>query len=144
MQGPRTNSFQVYRKSLKNFPTGAFRSVFSTHQSVKEIKKCHMKFQRSCIALRFRKAKGKKKTIPKQTANISKVRRKARTLQSLNMRGEKSTTRRTKLIDISKQHFGRLAVVRRIPNIPKVPNSQWLCRCKCGRETVVSSNSLRR
>ena len=52
--------------------------------------------------------------------------------------------RRTKLIDLTGQRFERLTVIRRMPNIPHVPNSQWLCRCKCKRETVVSSNSLRR
>ncbi len=60
------------------------------------------------------------------------------------MRAKKLTTRRTKLIDITGQRFDRLTVLRRMPNIPNVPNSQWLCRCKCKRETVVSSNSLRR
>jgi hypothetical protein len=49
-----------------------------------------------------------------------------------------------KLIDLTGQKFGRLSVLRRAPNLPNVSNSQWLCRCKCKRETVVSSNSLRR
>lgn len=41
------------------------------------------------------------------------------------------------LIDITGQRFGRLVVVE------YVKPSRWLCRCDCGRETIVRQPSLR-
>jgi hypothetical protein len=49
-----------------------------------------------------------------------------------------------RLIDLAGQQFGRLTVIRRAANIRGIQNSQWRCRCKCGRKTTVCSNSLRR
>ena len=46
-------------------------------------------------------------------------------------------------IDLTGRKFGRLTVIKRsYPN--KWGNAMWLCRCKCGREKIIVSNSLRR
>lgn len=39
------------------------------------------------------------------------------------------------------QKFGRLTVISRVDN-NKYSNTQWLCRCNCGKEKVISGNSL--
>ena len=44
-------------------------------------------------------------------------------------------------IDLTGNRFGRLLVLRRLENIPKVP--KWICLCDCGNETVVFGVSLR-
>lgn len=46
-----------------------------------------------------------------------------------------------KLIDLTGQRFGRLAVLERAPNIGK--QSAWLCRCDCGKEKIISGHHLR-
>ena len=48
-----------------------------------------------------------------------------------------------KLIDLTGQRFGRLTVVQRA-EIGKRGHALWLCKCACGKDTVVSSSSLRR
>ncbi len=48
-----------------------------------------------------------------------------------------------KLIDLTGQRFGRLTVVQRA-GTSKQGRALWLCRCTCGKETVVLSSSLRR
>ena len=48
-----------------------------------------------------------------------------------------------KLIDPTGQRFGRLTVVQRAET-GKRGHALWLCKCACGKETVVSSSSLRR
>ena len=49
----------------------------------------------------------------------------------------------SKLIDLTGQQFGRLTVVQRAET-GKRGHALWLCKCACGRETIVSSSSLRR
>ena len=46
------------------------------------------------------------------------------------------------LIDYTGQKFGRLFVVKRVDN-NKYQQVQWLCRCECGGEKVVTANALR-
>lgn len=48
----------------------------------------------------------------------------------------------SKLIDLFKQRFDRLIVIKRIlPN--KNGFARWQCRCDCGNQTVTTSNHLR-
>lgn len=47
-----------------------------------------------------------------------------------------------KLIDLTGQEFGRLAVVERVAN-NKRKEAMWLCRCECGNEVIVRGTSLR-
>jgi len=42
-----------------------------------------------------------------------------------------------KVIDLTGQQFGRLAVVKRVEN-NKHKQSQWLCQCECGNMTTVN------
>lgn len=52
-------------------------------------------------------------------------------------------SRRTRLIDLTGQRFGRLVVVRRDgADNQGVPT--WLCHCDCGRDVVVRGSHLRR
>ena len=44
-------------------------------------------------------------------------------------------------IDLTGQRFGRLTVIRRVENIGI--KTAWLCKCDCGNEITVISNSLR-
>jgi hypothetical protein len=46
------------------------------------------------------------------------------------------------LIDITGKRFSRLVVIERSPFQPN-GQAAWLCRCDCGNETVVISQSLR-
>lgn len=48
-----------------------------------------------------------------------------------------------KLIDLSGQKFGRLTVMERGKNTDR-GEATWRCKCKCGSETVVRSDCLRR
>ena len=45
-------------------------------------------------------------------------------------------------IDLSRKTFGRLTVIS-FAGIGKDRQAQWLCRCECGRETVVAGGHLR-
>lgn len=47
-----------------------------------------------------------------------------------------------KVIDLTGQRFGRLTVIERAGS-DKSGTPIWLCRCDCGAETKVRSNSLR-
>ena len=47
-----------------------------------------------------------------------------------------------KLVDMTGQRFGRLVVVEQAPLRPGAHSACWLCRCDCGRYTVVSRGSL--
>lgn len=47
----------------------------------------------------------------------------------------------TKKLDLTGQRFGRLTVVAPAENIGR--RTAWLCRCDCGRETVVKTGRLR-
>ena len=47
-----------------------------------------------------------------------------------------------KLIDLTGQRFGKLVVISRGENAYG-NRSQWLCRCDCGKETVVAAQNLR-
>ncbi len=46
------------------------------------------------------------------------------------------------LIDLTGQHFGALAVIRRAGL--RRNGATWLCRCSCGREIVCEGSNLRR
>ena len=46
-----------------------------------------------------------------------------------------------KKLDLTGQRFGRLTVVGPVENIGS--RTAWLCRCDCGRETVVKTHRLR-
>lgn len=39
--------------------------------------------------------------------------------------------------------FGRLLVLARAPNTPAYKTANWLCRCDCGKETIVNGQHLR-
>lgn len=45
-------------------------------------------------------------------------------------------------IDLSGQKFGKLTVVRQVTN-SKCGKIRWLCRCRCGKFSIVISNHLR-
>ena len=47
----------------------------------------------------------------------------------------------TKLIDLTGQRFGKLKVLSRAKNVKR--RTAWLCRCKCGTETVKIAKYLR-
>jgi len=47
-----------------------------------------------------------------------------------------------KMRNISKQRFGRLVAIKRVANNDKHNKTQWLCKCDCGKETVVITSSL--
>jgi hypothetical protein len=47
-------------------------------------------------------------------------------------------------IDLVGQRFGRLLVLERAPASGPSRNARWLCRCDCGGEKIILSNSLRR
>lgn len=53
--------------------------------------------------------------------------------------GEKSHSRRK--IDLTGQRYGKLMVIEPAENVGG--RTAWLCRCDCGRETVVRTNRLR-
>ncbi len=44
--------------------------------------------------------------------------------------------------DITGQRFGRLLVIKRSENVKS--RATWICRCDCGSETIVPTNSLNR
>jgi hypothetical protein len=46
-----------------------------------------------------------------------------------------------KFINLIRQKFGRLKVLKRVGN-NKYGSSRWLCLCNCGKETIVLGNSL--
>jgi len=46
------------------------------------------------------------------------------------------------MIDLAGKTFGYLTVVKRV-NKEKPKQVYWLCKCKCGNETVVQSGNLR-
>ena len=47
-----------------------------------------------------------------------------------------------KLIDLTGQRFGKLTVIAR-DGSDKNNKATWLCRCDCGKETVVRGSDLR-
>lgn len=47
-----------------------------------------------------------------------------------------------KFIDLTNQKFGRLIVIKRMEN-NKFNQVQWLCKCDCGNETIVTANTLK-
>lgn len=46
-----------------------------------------------------------------------------------------------KFIDLTEQRFGKLVVIKRVPN--KNKRTMWLCKCDCGNEVEVRSDQLR-
>ncbi|ETY73973.1 DUF1390 domain-containing protein [Lactiplantibacillus fabifermentans] len=49
----------------------------------------------------------------------------------------------TRAIDLTQQTFGRLTVLKKVACNPLNGNAQWLCQCRCGRQTVADSYALR-
>lgn len=51
----------------------------------------------------------------------------------------------SRLVDITGRRFGRLVVIEKAPRAAHYSyrNTRWRCRCDCGAETVVCSQSLR-
>ena len=49
----------------------------------------------------------------------------------------------SRIIDLTGQRFGRLTVVGKAPSTNGCTNARWICRCDCGKETIVRSTSLR-
>lgn len=47
------------------------------------------------------------------------------------------------LIDLTGQRFGKLVVIKRVPNV-KRNATRFLCRCDCGKEVVRLSSSLKK
>lgn len=47
----------------------------------------------------------------------------------------------SKLVDLTGQRFGRLTVIEQAESRNK--NSAWLCKCDCGKYTVVSAPNLK-
>lgn len=47
-----------------------------------------------------------------------------------------------RVVELTGQRFGRLVVLHRMPRRPD-GRARWLCRCVCGRESVVDGKSLR-
>lgn len=47
-----------------------------------------------------------------------------------------------KFIDLTGQKYGRLTVLERAENT-KSGRTQWLCKCDCGKQTVVKADNLR-
>jgi len=50
--------------------------------------------------------------------------------------------RNKRVVDLTGQRFGRLVVLHRAPRQPD-GRARWVCRCVCGRESVVDGKSLR-
>jgi len=48
-----------------------------------------------------------------------------------------------KLIDLTGQSFSHLTVIKLHPVRTKNKKAQWICKCDCGKITIVSSNHLR-
>ncbi len=48
-----------------------------------------------------------------------------------------------KFVDLSGQRFGKLTVLERAGTYSENGGVMWRCRCDCGKETTVISNSLR-
>ena len=46
------------------------------------------------------------------------------------------------MIDITNHRFGRLVAIKYVDTVST--NARWLCRCDCGKERVIYTNSLRR
>ena len=46
-----------------------------------------------------------------------------------------------KKLDLTGLRFGQMTVLRPAENIGV--KTAWVCRCDCGRETVITTNSLR-
>lgn len=48
------------------------------------------------------------------------------------------------LLDLTGQTFGKLTVLKRVPNLTKSRSYKYLCQCECGNLTEVTSSDLRR
>ena len=46
-------------------------------------------------------------------------------------------------IDLTGKEYGRLTVIREAQYKNDTGRAKWLCKCKCGNQTVVYSNNLR-
>ena len=53
---------------------------------------------------------------------------------------------KAKLIDLTGQVYGRLTVIKRVDDYISPSGDrkvQWLCKCKCGKEVIVTGNNLK-
>ena len=50
--------------------------------------------------------------------------------------------RNKRVVELTGRRFGRLVVLHRAPRRPD-GRARWVCRCVCGRESVVDGKSLR-
>ena len=48
----------------------------------------------------------------------------------------------SKLIDLTGKKFGKLTVIKRVEN-NRHRQPQWLCKCDCGKETIITGQKLR-
>lgn len=48
----------------------------------------------------------------------------------------------SRIVDLINQKFGRLVVVSRVASNNR-GRSMWLCKCSCGKTTIVNSDNLR-
>lgn len=46
--------------------------------------------------------------------------------------------------DLTGKRFGKLVVVSRFPENAKNGKSRWLCKCDCGKESIVVGTQLTR
>ena len=47
----------------------------------------------------------------------------------------------SKLVDLTRQRFGKLSVIERVENLYGAP--AWRCKCDCGNEKVIGGGNLR-
>lgn len=47
------------------------------------------------------------------------------------------------LIDLTGQKFGYLTVVKKVEKESNLPTTFWLCKCDCGKETIVTASNLK-
>lgn len=74
------------------------------------------------------------------------LRRKTRPTRSCGCLNKEvaATIGRNNLNDLTGQVFGQLTVISRVNNLTKTNHNKtmWLCKCQCGTETIVCSQSL--
>ena len=47
-------------------------------------------------------------------------------------------------IDLTGQRFGKLVVLKKVPNKINSKDSYWLCKCDCGNEKIINNQYNRR
>ena len=48
-----------------------------------------------------------------------------------------------RMVDLTGDRFGELVVIKRTPSLGGSHHVRWICRCSCGKETIVRSNFLK-